>query len=1379
MIEIKKLFGILNKDDKEENIAIGQHIDALNLRFYGGANGLSAQNIPGTTLIPNPLLPSGQNECLGACYDPIHQRIYWQNWNSNGNNGIYYYSISTDTTSRLLESFVNSQTDIFGFDLNYPATDMHIIYTTEIDGDILDFNNRNNRPKSINIKQAEDNVYGSNWLEKYLDVASEPFPIPPPVAYEDDASVTVNNVRKKLFRFKQRGWLADNQKTTYGSISEVPVPFLYTDPQVDTDPTKNCRIAMVLQTGDASIRKIEIVGQESLGNVWGNFFSIAILDKDELGIPDNDVYIYRFYNSEAYFFIDLDESILQFDRVPDRANSQALLNGNVRIYGGIQEGLDPVIPIVSMGTNTGYPLAIDCNNILSVTQYGDLGFQTGQNIKFIVLGTVNMGQTFRAAVLVGATTFIITYTSVVGDTPSTVLVGLSASATGQGFTQVSITSDTLVISRTNQILLRHDIATTDQTIAAIFTINNTAKTVTIPLGASYLPLFFKGVQFFLYANLFNPNPFTTVSASVVGSDLVIIVEATTLDEVINTTLYFVNPLNNSIPAYTSSSKENWGLMYFDEKGKTNGVTTSPDFNVTTKYLGMNKNLGTLLFLTPYVTASISHRPPLWAKTYQWVRTANLTKQSFLFWVSDRTFKDEKYAYISIESINAYKRVNSNSIISYSFVPGDRISFYVLYHTDGSPDVVYTQANPHDYEIYSEEINPDINGIIRTGQFLKIVLPDLNGVGGAFDFSNGLTLDYSNYYIELYTPAKSAVEGLDVYYEFSEEYKVVDAGLPTRFHQGMLQNQSSDLVSPATFKFNKGDAWYRTRKIGVGNTLLYDLKPDFYAQYTGPQPDAEFVVGQKLTVQAYPASDYLVQTDITKGVYSPTYNLPSWTISSINNSYTFRVRGAVNIKIISILNPTNGFVIQLYTLDMAGAVTRNVLASQTNISGVQTIQYLIDKYVTLVPVTRTYLVITVIGITFNLISGYISYLEPQKDFQIGVVDENFSDFYESKVNSNGRTDTVHPDEKTNKFGTLLRWGLAYQQNTNINQINRFPPLNFDEIDRSKGEIQRLKSRDRILRVFQNRGCGQYGVYARFVSNADGSSQLITTNDILTKSNINYYQGAHGVGTQYSSLVSSTSNDYFPDIVTGEHMRLGADGFTNLSELYKGRYYFRNRLTPYNKPYLRSNGSLSKIIGCYYPFDEQWIPVLQEGTYAGNNIDDYTYSFGENMGGERNKGFNSFFSFHPEWIISAEDIIYSWKNGNIWVHNNEEVRTNFYNEQFAAYITVVFNTNLFEKKTPESIAELASEIWKCPIIWTNVKSYAGQRQESELINEDFADFESMFHSAFLRDIHSIGGIINGDILKANWIAVKFQIDNASNEVTLSEIQLMWKDSPLTNK
>lgn len=1367
-IDIKKFSGILNLDDKAQDVLQHQHIDALNIRAYGGANGLTIENIVGNTLITNSLLPAGTNEAIGGFYDGVKQRIIWGNWNSNDRHGIYQYSIETGLITALLVCFTNSQTDILGFDRDYPMCDADIIYTTEDDGDFFCWNCRNTRPKNLNILQAENNTYGADWLEKYLDVAIEPPLIPPKCAYENDATVTVNTLRKKLFKPKYRFWKSDNRKSTWSSHGEIPVPFNYTDPQTDTDETKNCRIGIIVQTGDESVTKIEIAMAESLGNVFSNFFSVVILDKAELGIPDNDVYLFRFYNNEAYDFVDLKESILLFDRVPDKANAQALLNGNVRAYGGITEGLDPVVPDIDFTVNVEYPLVIPYTSAFSVTQYGTNGFVVGENIKFVVIGTVTFGQVYSAEVLVGATTFTITYTAAVADTPALVLAGLSSSATGQGFTQVSISSNELVISRTSQSLQRHNLEGFGQTVSGNFTIVLSTNTITIATGAGFAALFFKGVKFIIYGSPLNYQVMTVVSSTVIGPALEITVEAVLANEILNSVIYFINPLNSSLPAYNSSSKEGWCLFYFEDKGKSNGATTKVDINVSTDPLGVSINTNSILYQTPYINAQINHRPPLWATTYQWGRTANLTKQSWLFWVSSATYKDNKYAYISIESIKVYNRLNPNSIVSYDFLPGDRIKFYILYDQDGIP--VRSYGNEHDYEIYDVTVNPEVSDIVKVGTFVKIILPTVDAL---FNFGTGVVVspspaqDFNNYYIELYTPAKAASEGLELYYEFSEEFAVVDAGTANRRHQGQLQNQSADLVTPATFKFNKGDAWFRMRSIQTGNILIYDL-------VVGNPFGTSTILGQRLRSVDFINPEYAFDTEISQQPFINNFTSPGWTINVTLNTYTFNVKGIITLRATnstSIAGPT----VRAYVVFGTSTVTYDLGAYGTlPIGAGQEMVMNVNKNIIMPPNSKVFIVMNTVDGNFRcqLTSGYLSFTEPQKEFLVGVVDQNFSDFYESKVNSNGRAQKVNPDEKTNLFGTLLRWGAPYQQNTNLNQINRFYDDDFDEIDRSKGDIQRLKARDRILRVFQNMAVGQFGVLARFIQNNEGNTELVTTNEIITKGNINYYAGMYGLGKEYTGLISNVNVDYGVYPVTGDHWRLSADGFTPIGDLYKGQFTIRNLFTPYNKEYVRSNGATAKILGFYDNFDGQAVQLLQGGTNNGNTIESYAFSFNE-----RRNGYCSFYSYkNAEWLLSGEDTLYSWKDGELYIHNNTTDYCKFFGTQYDAYITLVFNLNLMDKKTWGNITELASAIWRCPLIYGNVNTYAGQRQETNLVDAEFDELEGMFQAAIKRDIHSNGGKINGGWMKGNYLVVKFFKENASDLITLSEVKMTWIDSPL---
>ena len=140
--------------------------------------------------------------------------------------------------------------------------------------------------------------------------------------------------------------------------------------------------------------------------------------------------------------------------------------------------------------------------------------------------------------------------------------------------------------------------------------------------------------------------------------------------------------------------------------------------------------------------------------------------------------------------------------------------------------------------------------------------------------------------------------------------------------------------------------------------------------------------------------------------------------------------------------------------------------------------------------------------------------------------------------------------------------------------------------------------------------------------------------------------------------------------------------------------------------------------------------------------------------------------------------SFKDGELWKHDNPTY-CNFFGTQHDCYIEVVFNDNILLKKTWQAVTEIATDVWECPVIYTNVNSYSGQRQETVLIPTDFKTFEEYPSAAFRRDVHSRKGINNGDFMKGGFMVIRFQKNDAANLVTLSGVSVLIKESPLTAK
>ena len=54
-----------------------------------------------------------------------------------------------------------------------------------------------------------------------------------------------------------------------------------------------------------------------------------------------------------------------------------------------------------------------------------------------------------------------------------------------------------------------------------------------------------------------------------------------------------------------------------------------------------------------------------------------------------------------------------------------------------------------------------------------------------------------------------------------------------------------------------------------------------------------------------------------------------------------------------------------------------------------------------------------------------------------------------------------------------------------------------------------------------------------------------------------------------------------------------------------------------------------------------------------------------------GWTSFWSYIPDWMIGMNNSFYSWNNGDLYKHNTNEIRNNFYGTQYSSSISTILN------------------------------------------------------------------------------------------------------------
>lgn len=202
----------------------------------------------------------------------------------------------------------------------------------------------------------------------------------------------------------------------------------------------------------------------------------------------------------------------------------------------------------------------------------------------------------------------------------------------------------------------------------------------------------------------------------------------------------------------------------------------------------------------------------------------------------------------------------------------------------------------------------------------------------------------------------------------------------------------------------------------------------------------------------------------------------------------------------------------------------------------------------------------------------------------------------------------------------------------------------------GSIQKLNTRDtdvtvfcedKVLRVLTNKDA---------LFNADGNANITSNSAVLGQSMP--YVGDFGISLNPESFAKYGFRSYFTDRARGAVLRLSRDGLEPLSP--KGMAdYFTDKL------------AVSQIaIGSFDDKKGSYNISLQSNTVR--DADD-TVSFKENVA-----GWPSRKSYIPENGISLNNMYYTFKNGEMYSHDNE-VRNNFYGVQYNSSIKLIFNDN----------------------------------------------------------------------------------------------------------
>jgi hypothetical protein len=120
--------------------------------------------------------------------------------------------------------------------------------------------------------------------------------------------------------------------------------------------------------------------------------------------------------------------------------------------------------------------------------------------------------------------------------------------------------------------------------------------------------------------------------------------------------------------------------------------------------------------------------------------------------------------------------------------------------------------------------------------------------------------------------------------------------------------------------------------------------------------------------------------------------------------------------------------------------------------------------------------------------------------------------------------------------------------------------------------------------------------------------------------------------------------------------------------------------------------------------------------------YTLSYDEGA-----TGFPSFYSYNPDWMIGMNNYFYTFKGGNLYRHNVNSTRNNFYGQQYSTTIRSVFNDSVLQNKLFKTINIEGDSPWKVELS-TDI-------QDSGLVESTWLEKKEQVYYAFVRNTGTV--------------------------------------------
>lgn len=396
------------------------------------------------------------------------------------------------------------------------------------------------------------------------------------------------------------------------------------------------------------------------------------------------------------------------------------------------------------------------------------------------------------------------------------------------------------------------------------------------------------------------------------------------------------------------------------------------------------------------------------------------------------------------------------------------------------------------------------------------------------------------------------------------------------------------------------------------------------------------------------------------------------------------------------------------------------------------------------------------------------------------------FYKIWNTDAGRPDFVDMIGQVTKPDTIA-WSNTFIPSTQVNGLSTYDALDQKDISPDYGPVRKLQLTSKVQRtgsimlaICSGGETASLYLSENTIMSNTGDTVIAQSNNII--GTINQLKGAFGT-LNPESVIEFRGNVYWYDADSGKIIQYADNGLFPISNYDMTKYWklFSDTYNSLTQGQIEALGNRPFVFAGIDPHNGEllfavpkvlatpplgYLPDYPFVVYPFDIWDGQGKTLVYKLYADPNKWQGSY-QFNPEYFAYIENKLYSFKNGNLYQHNDPNSFNNFYGVQQKSRIMFVSNQLPTKPKVYNNIAVEANLIPSFSY-FMSIYPYV---QSSDLIDSDYETKEGIFYAAIYRDklspqfLHNFPvALISGDKMRTTALRIMLEFSAVTTPVQL---------------